>query len=225
MIERSGIYVIINQSTGKVYVGSASNISKRWSRHRKDLRDKKHANMHLQLAWNKYSEEDFVFRVLEFADKDNLDSREQHWMDYYDATNNKLGYNLAPIARSTRGRKWTELERSLRIPNMTTAPMNTPEIVAKRIKTLRANGSIKNQKLDWIKVCEIRDKYGHCEFNGKGRKLRKNGGVTLQSLADEYGIGMLTVYDVVRWVTWKTEPEKPEVLQLIQKDEIRSINV
>lgn len=215
MIERSGIYVIINSSTGKIYVGSATNISKRWSRHRKDLRDKKHRNLHLQLAWIKYTEDDFTFRVLEFCDKENLDVREQHWIDWYDASNSKVGYNLAPIARSSRGRKWTDLERSLRMPKMTVAQMVTPEVVAERVATRRSDGKSLGQKLDWAKVCEIRQKYETPIYEDGKRKVNR---VTLQSLATEYDIGMVTVYDVIKFKTWKTEPNLPEELILINKE-------
>lgn len=218
MIERSGIYIISSSSTNKVYVGSATNISKRWSAHRKQLRTEVHRNIHLQLAWNKHGEEDFVFRVLEFCTKDNLDNREQHWMDYYDATNNKLGYNLAPTARSSRGRKWTDLERSLRLPKMTTDPMNTPEVVARRIKTLRANG-VHNKKLDWVKVCEIRELYA--KYGTYQRKATDTDNVdclTVQQLADKYNVGLVTIHNVLTYATWKTEPEKREELILINKE-------
>lgn len=101
--EKPGIYAIYHIASRKAYVGSASNISKRWSRHRKDLQNGTHKNKHLQAAWNKYGEHAFVFEVLELTS--DLDTREQYWIDKTGCLDPKKGYNSCPIARSTRGWK------------------------------------------------------------------------------------------------------------------------
>ena len=49
----SGVYQITNKVTGKFYIGSAVNFRKRWNTHKSCLRNNKHANKHLQRAWNK----------------------------------------------------------------------------------------------------------------------------------------------------------------------------
>lgn len=112
MTERPGVYVIRNTVNGKVYVGSASNISKRWHRHRKDLRLGRHKNLHLQAAWAKYGEGAFVFEVLEHTA--DLDCREQYWIDATLCTRPSNGYNMAPVARSTRGVKLGTRPESVR---------------------------------------------------------------------------------------------------------------
>jgi predicted GIY-YIG superfamily endonuclease len=54
MTEKPGIYAIRHLESGKVCVGSASNISKRWHRHKKDLRLGVHKNKHLcEIVWRK----------------------------------------------------------------------------------------------------------------------------------------------------------------------------
>src|SRR5690349_12758627 len=103
MTEKPGIYAIRHLESGKVYVGSASNISKRWHRHKKDLRLGIHRNKHLQAAWTKYGEEAFLFEILELTSE--LDVREQFWIDKTGCLNADKGYNYCPIARSTRGVK------------------------------------------------------------------------------------------------------------------------
>lgn len=75
-----GIYQIICGPTGKRYIGSAACISSRWGHHRAFLRAGKHANPHLQSAWNKYGEAAFQFNVLELVDGDLLVA-EQAWID------------------------------------------------------------------------------------------------------------------------------------------------
>jgi group I intron endonuclease len=77
----SGIYAILNEVTGKVYIGSAKILSRRWDEHKKYLRRNKHKNPHLQSSWNLYSETSFIFLIMEFVDFELLLEREQYWLD------------------------------------------------------------------------------------------------------------------------------------------------
>ena len=78
---KSGIYKIENKVNGKVYVGSSCNIKERWQKHRALLRYGKHQNSHLQAAWSKYGEDNFVFSIIELCPIDQLLSREQYFID------------------------------------------------------------------------------------------------------------------------------------------------
>ena len=59
--KQSGIYTITNTKNRKAYVGSSCDYKKRKEGHINSLRNNKHSNKHLQRAWNKYGEENFVF--------------------------------------------------------------------------------------------------------------------------------------------------------------------
>ena len=60
-----GVYYIKNKITDKIYIGSATNgIKKRWYQHKKLLKENKHSNKSLQLDWNLYGQENFVFGIL-----------------------------------------------------------------------------------------------------------------------------------------------------------------
>lgn len=81
-----GVYEIVNLFDGKAtaYVGSAVNVKRRWSRHRRELVGQKHHNEHLERAWHKYGAEAFEFCVIEeVADVAQLLEREQYWLDRY----------------------------------------------------------------------------------------------------------------------------------------------
>jgi group I intron endonuclease len=80
---KSGIYHIICKSTGKRYVGRTVNFTKRFGQHKSALRNNKHGNEHLQNAWNKYGEENFVFLIYKFVDKQDLVLEEQKQLDDY----------------------------------------------------------------------------------------------------------------------------------------------
>lgn len=91
---KSGIYCIENITTNKKYIGQSIDINDRWRRHISELNHNSHHNDYLQKAWNKYGDKDFRFYVLEYCDKDELDKKEIYYIDFYNTTNRKYGYNL-----------------------------------------------------------------------------------------------------------------------------------
>lgn len=56
-----GVYKIENFKNGRAYIGSSSDVEKRWQQHKKLLRQKKHHSYKLQEDWLKYEEDAFVF--------------------------------------------------------------------------------------------------------------------------------------------------------------------
>jgi len=92
-----GIYRIKNLKNGKCYIGKSEvNIEERWKTHIRDLRNDNHRCNNgkrdkLQLAWNKYSEENFIFGVIEECEVEQCNEREIYWIAYYDSF--KHGYN------------------------------------------------------------------------------------------------------------------------------------
>jgi group I intron endonuclease len=107
----SAIYFIENTINDKIYIGSATNLIKRWNMHKHQLRNNKHHSILLQRAWNKYGEEVFEFGILETVDKDNLINREQYFLDLIKPFDPLIGYNICPIAGSSLGVKQSEQTR------------------------------------------------------------------------------------------------------------------
>ena len=103
MVREGGIYAIVQLSTGLRYIGSSVYIANRWARHRMHLRRGDHHNGRLQRSWNKYSEEDFRFEVIEFAEPEDLLTVEQRWLD----TSPWELFNMRKIAHTSRGVKHT----------------------------------------------------------------------------------------------------------------------
>lgn len=79
----SGIYSIENTETGMIYLGQAMDIHKRWQSHVNNLKRNRHANAHLQAAWNENGAGAFKFSVLENCTTEILTEREQHYLDAY----------------------------------------------------------------------------------------------------------------------------------------------
>ena len=105
----SGIYVIINISNNKIYVGSSVNIKKRINRHFNELRKNRHCNKDLQNSWNKNGEKMFINEVLEEVENHNeLVKREQYYIDMKNASKLTFGYNLCSKAYNSLGYRHTK---------------------------------------------------------------------------------------------------------------------
>ena len=94
---RPGIYKIVNIKNDHFYVGSASDLKKRWSHHLHFLRRNKHENAHLQNAWNKYGESAFQFKVEQQCPIHSLLKNEQRWLNEH--CGQKHCYNIAKNAK------------------------------------------------------------------------------------------------------------------------------
>jgi len=99
------IYKIINLTNGKFYIGSTNNAKNRFRTHRRLLNKNTHHCPHLQSAWNKYGEDNFIFKVVELiADFTQLAKLEQEWLDEFHGTTQC--YNYAKFTdNSNRGIK------------------------------------------------------------------------------------------------------------------------
>lgn len=106
------IYGILNKLSGKYYIGSAINFSRRKRQHLKMLKEKNHHSYLLQKDWK---ENLFEFIILEnVKEKENLIQREQWWID-----NTQSFYNICKIANSSLGIKRTkETKEKVRQANL-----------------------------------------------------------------------------------------------------------
>lgn len=149
----AGVYVISNTQTGKVYVGSAVNVVKRFYGHREGLRKGVHANQLLQRAWIKYGEGAFTFQVVERTAARDLIAREQVWLDALRGCEREFGYNLRAQAASNFGSKLLLSEPARQIRRANAARMHKvmavrpPEVISTYRKqawiTRRASGKDK----------------------------------------------------------------------------------
>lgn len=96
LLNSSGIYYIKNIINGKMYIGYAKNIRKRWNYHKMELRLNIHPNEKLQNAWNLYKEDNFLFEVAELCEIFELPRREHHWATIFYTCDRDKGYNIRP---------------------------------------------------------------------------------------------------------------------------------
>lgn len=103
---RSGVYKIANVKTGDCYIGSAANVSGRWSKHKSDLIKNKHTNNNLQTAYNKYGFDCFICTMLMYCEPFEAIRYEQFYIDYINPT-----YNICRVAGSTLGLTTSEKQK------------------------------------------------------------------------------------------------------------------
>ena len=124
------VYSITNTVDGKRYIGSSVNFKQRKAKHLLLLGRGQHHSARLQNAWDLYGQDAFKFEILEAVDlKEFLTKHEQNWMDSYQSCGNH-GYNVAPTAGSSLGRKST-LETRIKISKGNTGKIFSPETRAK----------------------------------------------------------------------------------------------
>lgn len=106
----TGIYKITNIINGNFYIGSTATLGfdKRWKSHINLLRINKHKNPHLQYAWNKYGEKQFLFEIIEKCNKADCIIREQHFIDTLHPK-----YNILKTAGSVLGYRHTTKTKQL----------------------------------------------------------------------------------------------------------------
>lgn len=102
-----GIYKCTCLSNSRSYIGQTRFLMRRKNDHIRELRNNRHSNRHFQNAWNKYGEENFTWKVIEYCSVELLDEREIYWIEYYDSF--KSGFNLT--TGGSNGCKYSEESR------------------------------------------------------------------------------------------------------------------
>jgi group I intron endonuclease len=88
-----GVYKIENKINGKVYIGQTTDVRSRFSSHRWALRRGDHPSKDLQADWDKYGADAFSFEVIEKCRSIYLKGLERTYIEEYNATDPKCGYN------------------------------------------------------------------------------------------------------------------------------------
>lgn len=133
-----GVYVFVNITAGKVYVGSSTQMRIRWNDHLAHLRKGNHENSYLQHAWDR-NHGAFEFHVLELVERQRLLEREEFWICELCACVPEKGYNLCSVPSHTvKGIRWSHSSVACkRISKSKMGHLTSPETRAKISASLR----------------------------------------------------------------------------------------
>lgn len=178
-MKQAGIYQIVNTVNGKLYIGSAVDVRRRWAAHRRLLVAGNHTNSYLQHAWNTYGADAFLFQLLEeVTDVARLIEREQVWIDTTHCYERTLGYNLSPTAYSLQGYRFSDEQRarvSAALKGKTKSPLHRARLWANRQLTdadrarMSANGRAGKGK---PKTSEHRAKKAAAQVGAKNHRAK-----------------------------------------------------
>ena len=227
-----GIYKITNKQNDKFYIGSSINIEMRWYAHKSCLRRNVHTNQHLQNAWNKYGEDNFIFSIFIETDEEALLNKEQEIIDESKCCDKNIGYNKALIAGSPmKGRKHSP-EAIEKIRQASTGRVNSLETrrkisLANKGRTVSPEGRkrMSDAKKGYIPACAsmppspegrkriseyAKTRTGHKNPNSRLtpeqveniRKDFENSELTNGKIAERYGVSISTIKRIKNGTTY-----------------------
>lgn len=183
MIKYGRIYIIRNTINSKVYVGQTTvNIKLRFQNHLSAARRGK--DYVIGKAIRKYGESNFYVELLEECLVEELNEREKYWIQFFNSTNNKFGYNMSIGGNAITIAKEIDISEVIELFNSGTPAFKIAKIlhvgvqrITNILKSLNIKYGIDLQKVDSITESMICNLY----LNGYGtmdicKKVNKDKG-------------------------------------------------
>jgi group I intron endonuclease len=165
------VYQIKNLLNGKVYIGGTKNYYQRVKGHIHKAKHGKDITLKIVSALIKHGVENFEFSIIESlpCDIELIAQREQYWIDKLNSHKDNSGYNMCPLARSTKGRKPSKI--TIKIGNIADCS-NTP--TQQDIKAIRQKQGLTQQALADIIGVSVRtlQKWEQGERQCRGAALK-----------------------------------------------------
>lgn len=128
MTKYGRIYIIRNTVNNKVYVGQTKvSIKLRFQNHLSAARNGQ--DYVIGKAIRKYGEDKFYVELLEECLEEELNERERYWISFFNATNNKFGYNMSVGGNSVRATKELDENQVLNLFNSGTVAFKIAKIL------------------------------------------------------------------------------------------------
>ena len=194
------VYCIENIVNGKLYIGKAGNIKKRWSQHKTASKNSKTTNVFYR-ALRKYGTANFKITTLDQDEDENICYRKEiEWISKLHTTNRDKGYNRTLGGQGCKGLQLTEDQKKVR-SDISKRNYN-PEVTlrlreAKGTEEAKLNASLASRgsangraKLTNEDVLEI-------------RRLYETGSYTQPDLGKMFNTPTVTINHVIRRYTWK----------------------
>jgi len=135
----SGVYKIVCNHTGKIYVGSSKNMKARFSVHKSDLKRGKHGNPHMKEMYEKYGINNFKLEILENCNESILKEREQFWIDKLKSYDDLIGFNVHKFSTHKKSiiKIWEDPSYKKKMSEKHKKRWKDPEFREKNLKGIR----------------------------------------------------------------------------------------
>lgn len=197
-----GIYKIKNLLNGKVYIGQSIDIKRRFKDHKKEI---KNNNVYpLYHSIRKYGIENFEFNVIEHvSNNDELNIKEQFWVDYYKSFNRSYGYNIRIDCTNNYGVLHSE---------------KTKQDISKKLRGIKRSDKTK-EKMSLAKKGKIFTKESRAKMsNAQKAIMTPERAKWVRSFRKNHFISALTKSKIGRANSQKTRTNA-------EKDHLRKINL
>lgn len=202
------IYSITNKVNGKRYIGLTNDFDRRKKEHIRHLNNNNHFNVYLQRSWNKHSEYNFNFEIIEKdINPKNIEQKEIYYIEKYNSF--EEGYNL-----TTGGERGKSVHHDVR------------NKISKALKgnKLKEETKRKLSQINFGKVLSSETKnkisQSHSGENNYQNKITKSEGLkiydiynntnkTQKELSEEFPICRRTIGRIVNGKHWTTKHLKP----------------
>lgn len=159
------IYIIKNSVNNKVYVGQTKvSLKLRFQNHLSAARNGK--DYIIGKAIRKYGEDKFYIELLEECCIEELNDREKYWIDYFNSTNNRFGYNISTGGNVTRTTRELNKEVVVELFNSGVPAFKIAKIlhtgipnITNLLKSLNIKYGLELQKTDLLEESMIIDLY------------------------------------------------------------------
>lgn len=148
-----GIYSITNLINQKKYIGQSRNIENRWKEHRNSINKSDKYHYPLYRAIRKYGIENFSFQIIEQCKLEELDKREQYYIDKFN-TIVPNGYNQTLGGTTTVPQKLDQ-QKAKEIIKMLEDDFLSQEEIAQRFNVSQNTISDINSGYTWIQEDKI----------------------------------------------------------------------
>lgn len=163
-----GIYKIKCIANEKIYIGQSVNIKCRTHEHRRALEKGKHNNEKMQHSYDKYGKDSFIISLVEVVKNyDDLNDRENYWINYYNCLEDKKGFNICPVKKGyLPTREWGNKVRGSKNGNSKLTEKDIPAIckLLSENYTYEEIGKMFNVGKKTIKDIEIGRTWKHISY-------------------------------------------------------------
>ncbi len=184
------------------YVGISNNIERRWREHKKELNENYHYNPHLQNAWNKYGEDNFLFHILHKSDDyQKLSTLEKEYAYAFGYGDTDLCFNIGTPGKSCAmlGKKHTQKSRMKMGRSGILHPMFG--------KNLKNETKEKLQQVfsgSQTHFARLHEEQARFILTVKCKRTNKQSGdFKQQELADFFGVSVSCIEQIMGRHTWK----------------------